>query len=71
MTSSSRSTASATRSLAIHGRGRDNFARQMAALDNLRELGIPFRFNVTMIRDNLDLTGGDRSRWRARRAPGW
>ena len=38
----------------IHGRGRDNFARQMAALDNLRELGIPFRFNVTMIRDNLD-----------------
>jgi len=38
---------------AIHGRGRDNFARQMAALDNLRELGIPFRFNVTMIRDNL------------------
>ena len=38
----------------IHGRGRDNFARQMAALDNLRELGIPFRFNVTMIRDNLE-----------------
>jgi len=37
----------------IHGRGRNNFARQMAALDNLRELGIPFRFNVTMIRDNL------------------
>ena len=25
----------------------------MQALDNLRELGVPFRFNVTMIRDNL------------------
>lgn len=37
----------------IHGRGRDNFARQLAALNNLRTLGIPFRFNVTMIRDNL------------------
>src|SRR5262249_11868631 len=37
----------------IHGRGRDNFARQRAALDNLRTLGVPFRFNVTMIRDNL------------------
>lgn len=37
----------------VHGRGRDNFARQMAALDNLNALGIPFRFNVTMIRDNL------------------
>jgi MoaA/NifB/PqqE/SkfB family radical SAM enzyme len=38
---------------AIHGRGRNNAARQIQALDNLRELGIPFRFNVTMIRDNL------------------
>ena len=38
---------------AIHGRGHDNFARQLAALENLRELGIPFRFNVTMVRDNL------------------
>ncbi len=38
---------------AVHGRGRDNFARQLAALDNLRTLGIPFRLNVTMIRDNL------------------
>lgn len=38
---------------AIHGRGRDNFARQTATLGNLRRLGIPFRFNVTMIRDNL------------------
>lgn len=38
---------------AIHGRGRNNAARQMQALDNLRALGIPFRFNVTMIRDNL------------------
>jgi MoaA/NifB/PqqE/SkfB family radical SAM enzyme len=37
----------------IHGRGRDNFARQARALDILRDLGIPFRFNVTMIRDNL------------------
>jgi Radical SAM superfamily len=38
---------------AIHGRGKDNSARQMQALDNLRSLGIPFRFNVTMIRDNV------------------
>ena len=38
---------------AIHGRSRNNFAKQMAALGNLRALGIPFRFNVTMIRDNL------------------
>jgi pyruvate-formate lyase-activating enzyme len=38
----------------IHGRGRDNFARQLAALANLRSLGVPFRFNVTMIKDNLD-----------------
>lgn len=37
----------------IHGRGRDNFQRQMQALENFRALGIPFRFNVTMIRDNL------------------
>ncbi|HZM82420.1 MAG TPA: radical SAM protein [Candidatus Limnocylindrales bacterium] len=37
----------------IHGRGRDNYTKQMAALDNLRALGIPFRFNVTMIKDNL------------------
>jgi MoaA/NifB/PqqE/SkfB family radical SAM enzyme len=37
----------------IHGRSTDNFARQVAALDNLRAEGIPFRFNVTMIRDNL------------------
>jgi MoaA/NifB/PqqE/SkfB family radical SAM enzyme len=37
----------------IHGRGRDNFTRQLAALTNLRTLGVPFRFNVTMIRDNL------------------
>lgn len=37
----------------IHGRGTSNFERQMQALDNLRALGIPFRFNVTMIRDNL------------------
>jgi len=38
---------------AIHGRGTSNFSRQMSALDNLRELGIPFRFNCTLIRDNL------------------
>jgi GT2 family glycosyltransferase/pyruvate-formate lyase-activating enzyme len=38
---------------AIHGRGRDSAARQAAALDILAGLGIPFRFNVTMIRDNL------------------
>ncbi|HEY2576891.1 MAG TPA: radical SAM protein [Streptosporangiaceae bacterium] len=38
---------------AIHGRGKNNAARQMQALDNLRHLGVPFRFNVTMIRDNL------------------
>jgi len=38
---------------AIHSRGSDNFDRQRRALDNLRTLGIPFRFNVTMIRDNL------------------
>jgi pyruvate-formate lyase-activating enzyme len=31
----------------IHGRGRHNAERQMQALDN------PFRFNVTVIRDNL------------------
>jgi pyruvate-formate lyase-activating enzyme len=37
----------------IHRRGKDNFIRQLTALDNLRVLGIPFRFNVTMIRDNL------------------
>jgi MoaA/NifB/PqqE/SkfB family radical SAM enzyme len=38
----------------IHGRGRDNALRQRQALMNMRELGIPFRFNVTVIRDNLD-----------------
>ena len=38
---------------AIHSRGRNSAARQMRALDNLRALGVPFRFNVTMIRDNL------------------
>jgi MoaA/NifB/PqqE/SkfB family radical SAM enzyme len=41
----------------IHGRGHHNAARQMQALDNLRELGVPFRFNVTMIRDNLTQLG--------------
>lgn len=37
----------------IHGRGTDNFAKQVRALDNLRTLGIPFRFNCTLVRDNL------------------
>lgn len=37
----------------IHGRGKNNAARQIQALDNLAELGVPFRFNVTMISDNL------------------
>jgi pyruvate-formate lyase-activating enzyme len=37
----------------IHGRGRNNYERQLAGLANLRALGIPFRFNVTMVRDNL------------------
>jgi len=39
---------------AIHRRGSDNFAKQMRALDNLRTLGIPFRFNCTLIRDNIE-----------------
>ena len=38
---------------AIHGRGKNNHARQARALDNLRAVGVPFRFNVTVIRDNL------------------
>lgn len=38
----------------IHGQGRDNFERQMRGLQNLTELGIPFRFNVTLIRDNIE-----------------
>ena len=38
----------------IHGRGQNNFDRQMRALDNLRSLKVPFRFNCTVIRDNLD-----------------
>jgi pyruvate-formate lyase-activating enzyme len=41
----------------IHGRGQGNFARQLAALQNLRTLDIPFRFNVTMIRDNVGELG--------------
>lgn len=39
---------------AIHRRGKDNFERQQQGLENLRALGIPFRFNVTVIKDNLD-----------------
>jgi MoaA/NifB/PqqE/SkfB family radical SAM enzyme len=38
----------------IHGRGHDNASRQRQALSNLRELGVPFRFNVTVIKDNLN-----------------
>ena len=37
----------------IHRRGRDNFAKQRQGLENLRELGIPFRFNTTVVRDNV------------------
>jgi MoaA/NifB/PqqE/SkfB family radical SAM enzyme len=37
----------------IHGHGSGNFDLQMKALDNLRLLGIPFRINITIIRDNL------------------
>ncbi|MDQ3349074.1 MAG: radical SAM protein, partial [Acidobacteriota bacterium] len=39
---------------AVHRRGRDNFAKQVRALDNLSAAGVPFRFNVTMIRDNVE-----------------
>jgi MoaA/NifB/PqqE/SkfB family radical SAM enzyme len=38
----------------IHGAGSDNFGRQIRGLRNLREAGIPFRFNCTVIRDNLE-----------------
>lgn len=38
----------------IHGRGRDNHERQLRALDNLRDLGVPVRFNVTVVRRNVD-----------------
>lgn len=37
----------------IHGRGTENFNKQTRALDNLRTLGVPFRFNCILIRDNL------------------
>ncbi len=37
----------------IHGRGRDNAERQRAALENLRALNVPVRFNVTVVRKNL------------------
>jgi MoaA/NifB/PqqE/SkfB family radical SAM enzyme len=39
---------------AIHGRGRNNAQRQRQALENLRELGIPVRFNVTVVRKNVE-----------------
>lgn len=39
---------------AIHGRGRNNAQRQRQALENLRELAVPVRFNVTVVRKNLD-----------------
>ena len=42
----------------IHGRGVDNSQLQMAALQNMCDLDIPFRFNVTVVRENLNqLTG--------------
>jgi MoaA/NifB/PqqE/SkfB family radical SAM enzyme len=37
----------------IHGAGSDNFGRQIRGLRNLRDAGIPFRFNCTVIKDNL------------------
>ncbi|GAA3623212.1 hypothetical protein GCM10022419_131110 [Nonomuraea rosea] len=37
----------------IHRRGRDNSAKQQQGLDNLRSLGVPFRFNTTVVRDTL------------------
>src|SRR2546421_10663186 len=38
----------------IHGRGHCNFDRQVAALHNLGILDVPFRFNTTVIRDNME-----------------
>jgi hypothetical protein len=37
----------------IHRRGTGNFEKQQAGLENLRALGVPFRFNTTVVRDNL------------------
>jgi MoaA/NifB/PqqE/SkfB family radical SAM enzyme len=37
----------------IHQRGRDNHERQLLALANLRELGVPVRFNVTVVQKNV------------------
>lgn len=37
----------------IHAAGASNFSRQVKALDNLREAGVPFRFNCVPIKDNL------------------
>lgn len=38
---------------AIHGVGRNNAERQLAALENLNELGVPIRFNVTVVSKNV------------------
>ena len=37
----------------LHGCGTDNFTKQMQAIDNLNSIGIPFRINCTIIRNNL------------------
>lgn len=37
----------------MHGCGKDNFTRQMQAIDNLNSIGIPFRINCIIIRNNL------------------
>jgi MoaA/NifB/PqqE/SkfB family radical SAM enzyme len=37
----------------LHGCGKDNFTRQMQAIDNLNSIGIPFRMNCIIIRNNL------------------
>lgn len=38
----------------IHGGGKGNFAKQLAGLIAVNQAGIPIRFNVTMIKDNVD-----------------
>jgi sulfatase maturation enzyme AslB (radical SAM superfamily) len=37
----------------IHRRGSDNFAKQLQGLNNLKTLGIPFRFNCTLVKENI------------------
>lgn len=38
----------------IHSAGHNNFERQVLALENMRKHNIPFRFNCTMIKDNIE-----------------